>query len=183
MPLAPIRTDLKVGRNRESMPIADDASVSCSLLPPRARHSRAGRAPTCAPRRPHDGGGGTRRPRARTDDAQRLVRAKRKIRLAASRYRVPPERTARARPERGSARALPRVQRGYLATEGDDLVRGELCDDASISSHSCATHAGRARAARSACVDVFHHARQATRVATDGSMCCSRIRIVTSGIR
>ncbi len=62
--------------------------------------------------------------------AQRLVRAKRKIKHAGTPYRVPP---AHVLPERLSAvlGVLYRLfNEGYSATSGDELVRRNLCDEA-----------------------------------------------------
>src|SRR4029079_12476063 len=60
---------------------------------------------------------------------------------------------------------------GYLATEGDDLVRAELCDDAI---HLAMLVGDLMPAAPEPpgllALMLFHHARRSTRVAGDGSV-------------
>ncbi|MEZ4371806.1 MAG: RNA polymerase sigma factor [Polyangiaceae bacterium] len=116
--------------------------------------------------------------------AQRLVRAKRKIAEAGIPYRVPP---AELLPERLKA-VLSVVylifNEGYLATSGDQLMRGQLCEEAlrlgsvlvelleggsvGDSAHESRRH--RAEALGLVALMRLTHARRAARVDSSGSL-------------
>ena len=65
-----------------------------------------------------------------TTMAQRLVRAKRKIKEAGLPYRVPPVETIGERVEAVLFVLYLIFNEGYSATSGQDLIRRELCDEA-----------------------------------------------------
>ena len=71
--------------------------------------------------------------------AQRLVRAKRKIKNAGIPYRVPPIDVIEERVEAVLSVLYLIFNEGYTVTAGDNLIRGELCDEAIRLAHVLTT--------------------------------------------
>jgi RNA polymerase sigma-70 factor, ECF subfamily len=102
--------------------------------------------------------------------AQRLVRAKTKLRELDHQFAMPSGAMFRAR--------LPSVLRtiylmfneGYAASDGDQLVRAELCEEALRLAETIAWHkiAGSPEAHALAALIMFQHARRRARVTADG---------------
>jgi RNA polymerase sigma-70 factor (ECF subfamily) len=103
--------------------------------------------------------------------AQRLVRAKRKIRDAGIPYRVPP---AELLPERldGVLRVLYLVfNEGYAASSGDELIRRELCTEAiRLARVVVSLLPGEPEALGLLALMLLHDARREARVGPDGQL-------------
>ncbi len=103
--------------------------------------------------------------------AQRIVRAKRKIRDASIPYRVPPDDVLPERLDGVLAVLYLVFNEGYAATTGGQLDRGDLSNEAIRLARVLADlMPGQPEVLGLLALMLFHEARRATRVAADGSL-------------
>ena len=101
--------------------------------------------------------------------AQRLVRAKQKIRDAHIPYQIPPEQELSARLEAVLLVVYLVFNEGYSATSGDTAIRHELCAEAvRLSRILCLLLPRQTEARALLALMLLHDSRGAARVSEDG---------------
>ncbi len=103
--------------------------------------------------------------------AQRLVRAKRKIRAARIPYEIPPPEVLPERIDAVMAVIYLVFNEGYAASHGDELVRADLCAEAiRLGRIVCELIAGNGEAQGLLALMLIQDSRRATRVNRDGDI-------------
>src|SRR5690606_18082588 len=116
--------------------------------------------------------------------AQRLARARRKIRDAGIPYRVPPAELLPERLEALLATIYLIFNEGYVSTGGESLTRPDLCGEAIRLGRVLVSLLPESAEARGLlALMLLHDSRRETRLNAEGSSFCWTSRIARAGIR